>query len=395
MRGVVSSPDRPVTLLRHVGYWRWSAGVQSARLPSAMAPLAFTLLATALTGSYRLGGVLMAVFVVAEIAGAVPAGRLLDRIGSARGLVLLLVAAAGAIAALATAAAAGAAPAVLVVLVIVPGLVAGGLSGGFRSLLAGTVDGALLPRAVAVDAMILEGVLLAGPAVVVLLGSTHALAPVAGMAVAFLLAAALVPRVRGTSSPAPAGAPARLPLRAALGWLACLFVIGHLLASIEVAALPLALRLGAPESAAAVVIAVLCGASVLGGALFAWRGRPTAGAARIFLGCFVTGGLLVAVDLGWPGLLAGVALVGGCTGPLLTTASVRLQALLPECRRAEGFSVAFVVQGTGFALGSLSVGLLPLWAGPALGAGSAAFVCALLAGRRRPADAVGRSPAAL
>jgi hypothetical protein len=70
-------------------YWRWSAEVQLARLPATMAPLAFTLLATAITGSYRLGGVLMAVFVVAELLGAVPAGRLLDRSGTARGLTLL------------------------------------------------------------------------------------------------------------------------------------------------------------------------------------------------------------------------------------------------------------------------------------------------------------------
>lgn len=112
-------------LLRHRGYWRWSAGVQLARLPVTMAPLAFTVLTTATTGSYRLGGVMMAVFVVAELLGAVPAGRLLDRIGPGRGIVLILGAAAAGLTALAVAAAAGASP-------------------------------ALLPRAIAVDAMLME-----------------------------------------------------------------------------------------------------------------------------------------------------------------------------------------------------------------------------------------------
>ncbi|MGH8940746.1 MAG: MFS transporter, partial [Actinomycetes bacterium] len=79
-----------MTLLRNSGYWRWSAGVLLNRLPATMAPLAFTVLTTATTGSYRLGGIMMAVFVAAEMVGAVPTGRLLDRVGPARGLVVLL-----------------------------------------------------------------------------------------------------------------------------------------------------------------------------------------------------------------------------------------------------------------------------------------------------------------
>ncbi|NBH11904.1 MFS transporter, partial [Amycolatopsis sp. SID8362] len=93
-----------MSLFTHRAYWRWSAGVQFARLPATMAPLAFTLLTTATTGSYRLGGVLMSVFVVAEMAGAVPVGRLLDRVGPARGLTALLLFTAAGFAVLAAAA---------------------------------------------------------------------------------------------------------------------------------------------------------------------------------------------------------------------------------------------------------------------------------------------------
>jgi MFS family permease len=134
------------TLLRHRRYWRWSAGVQLARLPSAMAPLAFTVLTTAITGSYRLGGLMMSVYVIAELAGAVPAGRLIDRIGPAKGLVLLLVCASAGLGGLATAASAGTSGMALLVLVVVPGAISGGLSGGFRTLLAGTISDDLLPR---------------------------------------------------------------------------------------------------------------------------------------------------------------------------------------------------------------------------------------------------------
>ncbi|WP_210769519.1 MFS transporter [Qaidamihabitans albus] len=367
--------------LRDTGYPRWSVAAQFGRLPSAVAPLAFTILTTATTGSYRLGGVMMAVFVAAELLGAVPAGRFLDRAGPRRGMVLLLAGAAAGFAALTVAAAVAAPGGVLLALVAVPGLLAGGLAGGLRSLLAGAVPDELLPRAVAVDAMLIDGVLIAGPLLAALLASVHALAPPAVMTLAYVACAALLPRGGGTAVVAPEGA--RLPVRAAAGWLACVFAIGHLLATIEVAPLPLAGRLGAGEVAAALIVAVLCGSSIAGSAVFAWRGRTTPVAARVFLGVFVGGGVLVSLDLGWPGLLAGVVLVGACTGPLLTVATVNLQRLLPPGRRSEGFSVAFAVQATGFALGSLSVGLLPLALAPLLGAGSAALACAMLSRTER------------
>ncbi|ROS41278.1 MFS transporter [Amycolatopsis thermoflava] len=356
-------------------YWRWSVGAQLYRLPIAMGPLAFTSVAAVVTGSYRLGGVMVAVLVGAEIVGAVPCGRLLDRIGVPRGLVLLLLAAGTAMAALVVAAGAES-RGLLVALVVVPGLVVGGLSGGFRTLLGSVVPDERLPRAVAIDSMLFEGVLITGPLLVAALNPAGALVPLAAMAAAYFAAALAVPRA---VAPAPPRA-AKLPVRNALPWLACLFALGHLLATVEVAPLPLVQRLGADPALAAVVIVVLSGASIAGSAVFAWR-RPPAGRrqAALALAGFVAGGSVLAADLGWAGLLTGAALVGGGTGPLLTIASVRLQRLLPEGRRAEGFSAAFVVQATGFGLGSLSVGVLPLSLAPTLGVVSSACACAMLA----------------
>ncbi|WP_370945539.1 MFS transporter [Amycolatopsis sp. cg5] len=364
-------------LLRNGAYWRWSAGVQLMRLPNAMAPLAFTMLTTATTGSYRLGGVMMAVFVVAELVGAVPAGRLLDRIGVARGLVLLLLTVAAGFAAVAVLADAGNQVALLVV-AVVPGLASGGLSGGFRALLAGTVDASDLPRAISIDVMILESVLIAGPALVAVLGGPFW--PLVVMAVACLLSAGLVPKRQATPKHAERS---DVPLKACVPWLACMFTVGLLLATIEVATLPLVQRLGAPAGMSALVMAVLCGASIAGNAAYAWRNAS--GDARVLLGGFVVGGTIVAVNLGWVGLIAGVVLVGLCTGPLVTTALVNLQALLPESRRSEGFSVTYTVQATGFGLGSLAVGVLPLWMSPLFGVVAAAATCGMLTGRARRA----------
>src|SRR5829696_1361323 len=108
-----------------LGFWRWVAGAQLLRLPSMMAPLAFAVLATQVTGSYRLGGLMMAVFVGAEVTTAGPVGRLLDRIGVARGLRVLLVLCALCLCGLA---AVSESPVLMIVLVVLTGVVAGGLA---------------------------------------------------------------------------------------------------------------------------------------------------------------------------------------------------------------------------------------------------------------------------
>ncbi|WP_410595776.1 MFS transporter [Amycolatopsis sp. lyj-23] len=373
-----------MSLFTHRAYWRWSAGVQFARLPATMAPLAFTLLTTATTGSYRLGGVLMSVFVAAEVVCAVPVGRLLDRVGPARGLpaLLLLTAAGYVVLALATHA-----PAlVLVALVLLPGVSAGALSGAFRTLLAETVDDALLPRALSVDAMILEGVLIGGPALVALLDLAGTFVPLAAMAVACVAAAVLVPRRTGEPDRVESRDDVPAPrLATYLPWLGCAFTVGLLLSTIEVAPLPLVQRLGAPATAAPVVIAVLSGASIAGSALYAWRGKT--GDPRLLLGGFVAGGLTLAAGSGWPGLLGSVALIGACTGPLVAATSVNLQRVLPKNRRSAGFSLSFTVQAAGFGLGSLAVGVLPLWVTPLFGVFAAAIAGGMLV--RKPARAIG------
>ncbi|MEU5266482.1 MFS transporter [Amycolatopsis sp. NPDC021455] len=375
-----------MSLFTHRAYWRWSAGVQFARLPAFMAPLAFTLLTTATTGSYRLGGVLMSVYVAAEMVCAVPVGRLLDRVGPARGLPVLLLLTAAGFVVLTVAAASDAPGAALLACVVLPGITGGALSGGFRTLLADTVDDGLLPRAISVDGMILEGVLVGGPALVALLGLAGPFVPPAAMAAACVVAALLVPR-RASSRDRVESEEDLPPARPVvyLPWLCCAFTVGLLTSTIEVAPLPLVQRLGAPAAAAPLVIAVLTGASLAGGALYAWRGKI--GDPRLFLGGFIAGGIVLAADLGWAGLLASLAVIGACGGPLVAATSVNLQRLLPRNRRSAGFSLSFTVQSCGFGLGSLAVGVLPLWLPPLFGVFAAAVAGAMLVAK--PARAIG------
>jgi hypothetical protein len=149
----------------------------------------------------------------------------------------------------------------------------------------------------------------------------------------------------------------------------CAFGFGHLLSTIEVASLPLGQRLGGGPATAVVVVAVLTGASVTGAALYAWR-TPKIKVEKLLLGMAV-GAVLVAFGETWLVLAVGLVTVGIWTGPVNAIMALHLQKTLPEERRAEGFGLVFTAQASGFALGSLSVSVLPLVAASILGACSA------------------------
>ncbi|MEV0678592.1 MFS transporter [Actinosynnema sp. NPDC050436] len=220
--------------LRTRAYCRWSAGAQLSRLPLAMAPLAFTLPTTATTGSHRLGGLMMAVFVAAELVGAVPLGRLFDRVGPGRGLKPALVVAAAGLCGVAAASALGASGPVLTAAVVLPGVVGEGVAGGFRTLLARAVPPAALPRAVALDMIVFECVLVAGPVLASAAALVHPVVPALVMGASCLLSALLVPRGESGGTPRPATG-TRLPWRSAAGRPATAYATGHLLSTVEVA----------------------------------------------------------------------------------------------------------------------------------------------------------------
>ncbi|SMC93802.1 Major Facilitator Superfamily protein [Kibdelosporangium aridum] len=347
-----------------VSYVRWSIAAQFLRLPAMMAPLAFALLATEVTGSYRLGGLMMAVFIGAEIVAAGPVGRALDRFGVARGLRVLLLVSALFLCGLALVASS---PVLTVVFVVLTGFAAGGLSGGIRALLPKSVSAGFLERAVAIDAVVIEIVVVTGPLIVALLTPLGVVAPVLGMAGAYVLAVLFVPTV----AVAPRTRGERPKLGSIMTWLLSSFGFGVLISTIEVSSLPFAQRLGGGAEFAVVFMAVLIAASMAGAGLYAWLGPRLQIDRRIraalFLVVMAVGGVLAAFGVSWPLLIAGLVTVGICTGPLNTTISMHLQLTLPESRKAEGFSLVFTAQAGGFALGSLCVALLPVSVAPVVG----------------------------
>jgi hypothetical protein len=359
------------TLLRRGDYWRLAGVGQLAALPIGMTPLAYTLLTAAVLGSYRAGSVLVTVGVLAEIAAAPLAGRLLDRLGTSRGLRLMLLAAAAGYALLAAVGARALEP-VLVVLAVLPALPGAGFTGGVRTAMTETLPPDLLSPAVAMNATLLEGTLIAGPLLAAGLAALAPTAAIGGLALAMAAAAVLLPPTGRHDRVGVGPRTSLLRQTRFTCWLVSAFGAGLLFGSMEVGVLGLAHRLHGGPGTAALLLALLSACSALTGLAYTTLGHrlrsaPLRRAAMLLavMGCAMT---VVAEAGNW--LMAGpaIAALGLCAAPLMTTQSLGAESALPGPQLAEGFSLLSTAQGGGYAIGSLAVALLPLSAAQLIGA---------------------------
>ncbi|WP_411072441.1 MFS transporter [Streptomyces sp. cmx-4-25] len=368
---------RPVReLLAHKPYWVWTLIVQLVNAPALMAAMAFAGLTAAGTGSAKDGGVMVASLILADVASSGLIGKVADRTPGRTVPVFSAALAALGLASVAPAAALDAPLPVLCVLCAVADIGLGGLT---RTLLNSAVPERLLERGLAVNATVMEFLvvgapLIAGAALLVVGWTGGVLAMAAGCAVLALLLAFS----RGASRPArertAEGAEdedealdeLREPLwnLGFIAWVAVGVAFGHTLGAIETAALPLAQTVGSGTFGAGTIIAVLAGSSVLAGVGY------TALADRLPGGPAVRAGTLLAVVAvavvgvgqagGWPALTLVVIAAGLCTAPLNAIRSYAVERTIPEHRRSEGFGWLYTTGARGFAVSGLGLTVLPL-----------------------------------
>ena len=343
---------------------------QLARLPLAMTPLAFLLLATAATGNYRLGGVMIAAGTIAEVLIASPAGRLLDR-GDPRRLASMMLLTGSLVLGLLTGAAELSWPGVLLVaLAVVSSSLTAGVPAGMRRILQHTVPDRLMAPALAVDGVAIEFVVIAGPLLVAAVVPLAQVAGVGAMAAVTLGAAVLV---RGLAPPRPAprspdGAPAashqRLSSPSFVLWLGIGLAAAQTIGLAEVSALPIAHELGGGTPTAVLLQVVLAVASASTGLVYGARsnrlpGSPLQRAVTLLLGLSV-GAVMLAVQAGSAVTAAGYVVVGACTAPLITTVLITIQDLVPAGRAAEAYGMNTASTGVGYALAGAALATLPL-----------------------------------
>ena len=374
-------------------YRRWSLTAQLARLPLAMTPLAFLLLATAATGDYRLGGVMIAAGTVAEVLFASPAGRLLDR-GDPRRLASLMLLAGCMVLGLLTAAGELNWPAVLLVaLAVASSTLTAGVPAGMRRILQHTVPDRLMTPALAVDGVAIEFAVITGPLLVAAVVPLAQVAGVGAMAIVTLSAALLV---RGLAPPDTTARPnrgaepassRRLLTPSFLLWLGIGLAAAQTIGLAEVSALPIADHLGGGTLTAVLLQIVLAVASALTGLIYGARSHRLPGtslqrAVLLLLG-LSAGVVLLALGAGYAATVSGYVVVGICTAPLVTTVLITIQDLVPAHRAAEAYGMNTAATGVGYAHAGAALALLPLQVSLCSSLASTC-VCVAVAVLRRP-----------
>lgn len=360
------------------------------RLPIAMVSLATLLYVQSATGSFAAAGLVGAGALIGVSIGSVVQGRIIDRLGATRPLlvaaVLVLVAAAGLVTAVET----GQHLALVVALAVVTGATQPAIEGAARALW-----GRLLPAGPVRDAgytyeaISLEVFFILGPGLAGLLAATAPWPGTGVVAAVVAMAAGAVGfaccRVVRTEPVAPAADGAKLGL---LGALARPGMRTVALASLGFGLVVGTVEVGVPAVTAAIGSAALGGAllsawsvsSVLAGVLYSMRPwpRPLHLRMPVLLGAFAV--LVAAMALTGPlgsltALVVAMVAAGALITPQVTAHSLAVDLAAPGGTAAEGFGWVVTAATLGLAIGQSTAGVVVEALGP-----PSAFVAGGLAG---------------
>lgn len=365
-----------------------------ARLPIAMLSLAVLLYVQGVSGSYAFAGAVSAGSLVGIGVGMVVQGRLLDRVGPTRPLLLFSVSYLAAAAALIAGIELGAGLAVLVPVAVTAGLVTPAIEGSSRALWADLVPaGARREAAYTYEAISLEVFFVLGPALAAVLVTT---APWPGTALAVAVTAevtgtvwfaltratrARTARIRATrpgpvaAGPAGATADGAVPpggarLAGALGVMArpgmrtvalASLGFGLTVGSVEVGVLASTAAAGAPAMGG-VLLSAWSVVSVLAGVLYGMRPWPRELHLRlpVLLAAFAV--LVAVMALVAPGgsvLLLGLVMVvaGALITPQTTAHSLGVEVAAPGASATEAFNWVVTAAVLGVSAGQALAGI--------------------------------------
>jgi MFS family permease len=320
---------------------RWFISSATMTVPQAAGPVAFALVALALTGDTSAGAAMILAMTLAQVIGAIPITRLgrdFPPTMFLRLLVLFRTIALGAIVLLTH----HAAPiGWLVAAAALAGLVNGAAAGYLRTILNELAPTSKLPRALGISSTLNETTFVLAPVAASGLGSISPVLAVAAIAVLGAIPALLLPAVRPDISPDEIhAARASIISPSILLWLLCAGAGGATVAALEIGAVALALHFGYAPSLAILFTVPLCLASVAGGIWVSVRNRMASRrAVRIQLAIMMSGAILTALQVSMLVTVIGAVLIGAVLAPLGTYYSLVLDTLAPPKRRAEVFAL--------------------------------------------------------
>jgi MFS family permease len=377
------------------------------RLPVAMLPLATLLYVQGASGSFAAAGLVSAGTMIGVALGSVSQGRIMDRLGPTRPLLLVVALFAAAVVAFVTAVETAQPLAVLVALAAATGLVRPALEGASRSLWSVLVPpGPRRAAALSYEAISLEVFFILGPAIAAFLVA----APWPGLGLVVAASAmvlgsgafALAGPVRRTR---PGRGGGRTTLLGALGrpgmrTVACASLgFGLVVGSVEVGVPAVTSAAGSPAMGG-VLLSAWSVTSVLAGVLYGMRPwpRPLHLRMPVLLGGFAV--LVAAMALtgptgSLPVLLVTMLVAGALITPQVTAHSLAVDTTAPAGTATEAFGWVITAATLGIAAGQSSAGFVVEAFGPAaafLSGGVLGAVMAVVLWARRATLAVRSAP---
>jgi MFS family permease len=353
-----------------------------ARLSISMRALGAVLMVSQLTGSYGLAGAVAAAALLGEAVAAPRLGRLVDRYGQRRALLVCLAVHSAGTLALVISAQIAAQSWVLLATAALSGASALQVGSLVRARWSALVGGSpALEPAFALESTLDELIFVTGPALVTALAL--GVAPGAGLlgALALTIVGSLALALQRRTEPTPAGVRDRSEGLAidnqGLRVLVATFVsAGAIFGTLDVAMVAFAEQVGSP-GAAGPLLALVAAGSLFAGLAYGtrnWRwplGKRFVASVVVLWGGTVPLTLAPSVALMAPA----AALAGVAIAPTLIAGFTLVQRLVASGELTEGLNWTITALGMGAAIGAWTAGLIADSAG-----GQAAFLVGVIAG---------------
>lgn len=352
-------------LIRNKKYIQWSLAIQLMRAPSLMTSLAFVIIGYYVTGGHTIGGLMVTAYTICLTFFAVPGGRLVDKMGVTKGLLFLLIGSSVTFICLTIATSLKLPSVYLIVLAGISGAFLAGAPGGFRTLLSRIIHKKLIPSAIAIDATVIEVVVVTAPLVVAFVATLWEPGAALTMVVASLLSAILAYSLASDSEENKLenesnvtesfAAPKRLWLNPRyIFWVLVSIAFGHALGTAETGAFPIAQSFGWSANTAALLIGIVAVFSIISGLIYAAFENKLRfskfSQACIMLAALVLGCAGLYISESWVVLIPSLIVIGTFTAPLMIVRSQAVEDEIPIDRKSEGFSLITAAHSIGFGL---------------------------------------------
>jgi MFS family permease len=361
-------------LLIEKKYWQWSFALQFIRTPMIMTSLAFIIISNSITGNHSLGGMMVTAYVLSMTVFTIPCGRIIDRIGLHNGLPILLFISSISLFGILVIPAYHLSEYWLIFFAALSGGSIAGVPGAMRSLLGGTVSKEKLPAAIALDATIIEIVVVTAPIIAALSSIWWEPGAILSMIILNIVAGILTRNLTNKIQEIPKIVIQKEhpPLkkywffkRRFLFWVFVSISFGHILGTAEIGAIPLVEQFGGGTTGAALLISTLAVCSATSGIVYASIfhkiniSHPIQACLLVF--SLVLSCLYLAISSSFIHSLFAISLIGFSVAPLMTVRSIAVEEEIPAEHKTEGFSIINTSHTVGFAIGGLLLATLPLF----------------------------------